>query len=74
MPVNTKDPIKHNAQDKTVNNDGFFLVEINTITGTTTHERFSKKAYLVGVVYKSPIFCTNVATDKNIPVGTAVFI
>ena len=46
-------------------------MKTNKRIGTTTQERFSRKAYCVGVVYCKPIFCKRFARPTKNPVGTA---
>ena len=50
MPLKINIPTKHSTLETIVNKLGFFFMAKNKIIGTTTHEMFSKNAYLVGVV------------------------
>ena len=60
--------------DKYVKTVGFFLMRKYKTTGTAIHERFSRKAYFAGVVYKRPIFWLIFARARKIPVTRPGFI
>ena len=47
-------------------------MRIESNIGTSTQDRFSKNAYLVGVVYCNPIFCEMAASALNSPVIPAI--
>ncbi len=70
IPFNISTPARHIRQEKIVTIFGFFLSSMYIKMGTEMQDKFSKKAYFAGVVYKSPIFWLILASAKNIPVST----
>lgn len=74
IPFNINVLARQIKQAATVVSFGFFLTKIYINTGTEIHDKFSKKAYLAGVVYNRPIFWLILANARKIPVGTPIFI